>query len=407
MKKRLTQSMTLFMVVMLLFPAWAGSASDVSDYPTAGDVSAGDDLDGTNRWTLSGPEHDIAGGLAPHVYRILVNPANPSVVYAGTNQGVYRSADGGQSWTARNGGLGGYGDLVVSGLAMDPTTPTTLVIGTWGLGLLKTTDSGANWSRLADPLATKALTAGPALALGESTSVDGLTPPPVVAGGPSVEHPLGAVEKDGVLVMPVGASEAPEAPRTWQRTALRGVTINPSNRNDYYACLGDDEGLYRSTNGGGSWTQITNAGTGTAYDYVFAPSNNSIRYASFSNGLFKTTNGGTSWTPVGSGVLLYIAFSVAIHPFNPNIVLAATWGDGIWRTDNGGTSWTKVSGAVPDSLSTGSPLRPAIPTSPMPVEQAGSIGAPTPVRAGRTPTPPSRPTRYGGLVSTPRTRTRS
>ena len=131
---------------------------------------------GLDFWTSRGPKIDIASGNAPSVMQILYDRANANIVYAGTDQGVYRSADGGESWEAHNQGLGGYGDLVISGIAQDPLDTATLIIGTWGYGVYRSTNSGDTWARLTDPLAT---------AQEQASTGDTPEQPLVRAGGPS------------------------------------------------------------------------------------------------------------------------------------------------------------------------------------------------------------------------------
>lgn len=314
----------------------------IPGYSTASNLSTPDEppermpaqVTGTNFWTWSGPAYDTENGEAPEVSQIVIDPSNPDILYAGTDQGVYRSTDGGENWAPRNGGLGGYGDLVVTGIAIDPTDSQTLIISTWGYGLLRSTDSGMNWTRLPDPLDTTMLT---------MRGMEGESPPPVIAGGPSYKYP-----GEGSDAHPQGQ------PRTWERTALRGVTINPADHNEIFACVGDGNGLYRSTDGGNSWTKIE-LGSGSSRTYTFAPSNNQIRYASFgswstSGGFYRTTNGGTSWQEVGQSTIVDTVTDVAIDPGDPNIVLAATSYGGIYRSTDGGDSWTQVGSGLSDTL---------------------------------------------------------
>jgi hypothetical protein len=87
-------------------------------------------------WTSinNGLPTEITGGwltkvTKPAAIRVLaVNPLTPSTLYAGTeNFGVYKSLDGGSSWSDMNNGLG---SLNVGALVIDPLTPSTLYSGT-------------------------------------------------------------------------------------------------------------------------------------------------------------------------------------------------------------------------------------------------------------------------------------
>src|SRR5262249_33978178 len=84
---------------------------------------------GYQRWTAQGPGGCIVLSLA-------IGPSVPSTLYAGTSGGgVFKSLNGGQSWTAINNGIysayaGLPGPPEVLSLAIDPLPPTTLYAGT-------------------------------------------------------------------------------------------------------------------------------------------------------------------------------------------------------------------------------------------------------------------------------------
>src|ERR1700753_248701 len=90
-----------------------------------------------------------AGGI---VTALAQARSNPRVVYAGTAlAGVFRSADGGETWAARNAGLA-TGDLDIGGLTVDPrddeTVFATVAPGSGGDLLVRSRDGGATWSPL-------------------------------------------------------------------------------------------------------------------------------------------------------------------------------------------------------------------------------------------------------------------
>src|SRR5206468_704224 len=70
-------------------------------------------------------------------------PATPSIVYTGTDVGIFKSTDGGQNWIAANGGLGTTSQ--VNALAIDPASSTTLYAATQA-GLFKTINGAASWT---------------------------------------------------------------------------------------------------------------------------------------------------------------------------------------------------------------------------------------------------------------------
>ena len=102
--------------------------------------------DGGFSFTLSS-----SGLIGSNVFEICVSRALPSTVYVTTGAGeVFRSTDAGSSWTAAGEGLP-RGDLALSD---DPTSSTTVYAGTDISGVFKTTDGGDHWSAVGTGLPT-------------------------------------------------------------------------------------------------------------------------------------------------------------------------------------------------------------------------------------------------------------
>lgn len=124
-------------------------------------------------------------------------------------------------------------------------------------------------------------------------------------------------------------------------------------------------GVYRSLDGGTTWTHLGLDGTERIHRIVLDPDNPDIAYAAAmgrawgenpERGVYKTTDGGKSWRKV-----LYVdektgASDVAIDPAHPNHLLATTWqyrrwpysfksggpGSGLWSSFDGGETWKRT-----------------------------------------------------------------
>src|SRR6266849_1616397 len=92
---------------------------------------------GLNEWTSGGPE----GGS---IRVVVVDPQTPTTLYAGTPGGVFKSANGGESWSPVNTGLS---SSAIRALVVDPQTPTTLYAGTSG-GVFVSSNSAGNWTAM-------------------------------------------------------------------------------------------------------------------------------------------------------------------------------------------------------------------------------------------------------------------
>ncbi len=131
------------------------------------------------------------------------------------------------------------------------------------------------------------------------------------------------------------------------------ITIDPTNSNNLWVGA-PAGGLWKSTNGGTSWTTNTdNLAVIGCSDLAIDPTNTSIMYLATGDGdagdtrsigVLKSTNGGNTWAATGLTNAVTNNFTIGrliINPTNPLIVIAATSG-GIYRTINGGTNWTQV-----------------------------------------------------------------
>ena len=103
------------------------------------------------------------------IQALLIDPATPTILYAGTDNGVFKSTDGGATWGAVNAGLA---NGFVRALALDHGNPTTLYAGTRD-GVFKSTDAGMTWQAQSVGLTNRGV---------RSLAVDPATPTTLYAG---------------------------------------------------------------------------------------------------------------------------------------------------------------------------------------------------------------------------------
>ncbi|NDC42317.1 MAG: PKD domain-containing protein, partial [Chitinophagia bacterium] len=110
--------------------------------------------------------------------------------------------------------------------------------------------------------------------------------------------------------------------------------------------------LWKTTNNGMSYAALYNFGNGnTVWRYDIARSNYDVMYLCATNGVYKTTNGGTSWTNLSLPVTYYYYNSdIVVDPLDANrVYLCMANGDStnkVLMSANGGTSWTNITGAA-------------------------------------------------------------
>ena len=129
-------------------------------------------------------------------------------------------------------------------------------------------------------------------------------------------------------------------------------------------------GVYRSTDGGDTWTHLGLEKTASIGRVRLHPTDPNVAYvaavgnlwkATPDRGLYKTTDGGRSWSLILFVDTLTGATDVALDPRNPNVVYAATYqrirsafgfngggpGSAIWKSMDGGATWSRLENGIP------------------------------------------------------------
>ncbi len=314
-------------------------------------------VDGAANW--SNDNYGLGGAVStsvsfpqPGASALAIHPTNPSIVYAATVAGVFKSTNGGRTWSAMNNGLpsGGVGLLVI-----DPLTPSTLYVTTSSFnnsGVYKTTDGGATWNLRSNGLITSAINSlviDPATPNTLYVSFEGCcsptsriykttngadnwaqigSSPPLAPQGLTIDpiNPATLYVGDGATPGPVFKSTNSGA--TWQALGsisfVRSFAVSPHTAGVVYAST--DQGIFKSIDGGTSWTPFTSK-TGKI---VFDPVSSSTLYwltnpgNSVPEGLFKSTDNGQTWIPVNKGLNIPIANVLAIDPLRPSTLYLAS-----------------------------------------------------------------------------------
>jgi hypothetical protein len=308
-------------------------------------------------WTLAGPIN-----VEGRITTIAIHPTNPQVVYAGcANGGVWKSTNFCQTWTSV---FYNQNTSSVGALAIDPGNPEIIYCGTGeanslrshypGTGVFKSTNGGLNWTFkglpnsynigniAVNPLNTSEVYVAVLGAGRKKNSERGLYKS--TNGGDTwnlslyIADSVGAVD---VVLNPQNPSIVYAA--MWER--LR--------REDYIKYGGVKSGLYISSNSGTNWSLVTNGfpsndATLGRISLDISASSPNILYAllAYANGntrgLYKTTDGGNSWTVVNSSAgnsSNYAWFNriCKVNPSNPSNVYVG----GLYMniSNNGGTSF--------------------------------------------------------------------
>lgn len=137
---------------------------------------------------------------------------------------------------------------------------------------------------------------------------------------------------------------------------VSSILVDTSNTNIIYIGTGDRDagdapglGVYKSTNGGETFTAM-NSGMGnrTVGEMIIHPNNTNYILAATNGGIYRTQNGGSSWTLETSS---YNFKDIKFKPDDPSIVYATETSSGanLWRSTDYGDSWTLITSGLPTS----------------------------------------------------------
>jgi len=308
--------------------------------------------DGGDTWSYIGLENSGAIG------RICIDPADPNRLFVAAmgqlwendpDRGVYRSTDGGANWQRVHfvDSATGCVDLI-----QRPDNPNVLFAAMWervrraeyydyggaSCAVYKSTDGGSNWSLVSGGLPTPSANGG---RIGLS----------LCASQPNVMH---AVYADRIGYFD-GLYRSTNGGTSWTRTndsSLGGafasygwwfgnVRTHPVNANTIFL-LGLS--FYRSTNGGASWSDASSGMHLDHHGLGFGPGGSPVMYEGNDGGIYRSTNGGSNWTKLPDQPITQV-YRLALDANNPNALYCGAQDNGTNRTQTGALDdWTGVFG---------------------------------------------------------------
>jgi photosystem II stability/assembly factor-like uncharacterized protein len=310
------------------------------------------------RWRMVGP---FRGGRVNGVAGV---PGNPTTFYFGSvGGGVWKTVNSGRTWTPV---FDEQPVASIGAIAVAPSSPNVVYVGTgeadmrsqisYGNGVYKSSDAGKTWAHLG---------------LDGTRQISRVVVDPREAGVVFVAalgHAYGANPERGVYRTRDGG-------KTWRKVLFKSddvgaadLALDASNPRVVYASLwntrrppwsiyppsyGPGGGVFKSTDGGDTWQQLTQGlpveGLGRV-GLALAPTNSGRVYAivdAKAGGLYRSDDAGATWSLVSDDKRIWgrgwYFCKVAVDPKNADTVYVSN--TSLYRSTDAGKTWTAIKGA--------------------------------------------------------------
>lgn len=278
---------------------------------------------GGTTWTVVASAPFVGVGF----YDLVVDRQNPKILYAATTDGFYKSTNSGSSWSLKRAGT-------CWDISLHPNGGSVEILASFADGLFASTNAGTSFTAVALP----AVPAGG----WERLAVDRVT------AAPDIAYVFGAAGSAAHLWRRTGT--------TWTKiTSLPPLNTNQAWYDWYVAARPDNKGqvflgaidTIRGDLSGSTWTwtNITTHGSNSVHPdqhcLTFSPGNSKIIYAGNDGGIYRSANSGATWKALNKGLGITEVEYLASDPNTWKWLMAGTQDNGTIRF-TGSTVWKHI-----------------------------------------------------------------
>jgi photosystem II stability/assembly factor-like uncharacterized protein len=281
-------------------------------------------------------------GRSDPIVVIQLHPKNPDIIYVATNDYIYKTRDGGQTWTNLSKGMS-YSRVIA--MAIDPVYPATIYAGTKGDAVYKSHDGGQRWVSMRSGLDDATIT----------SVVNQFLFDPADA-----QHIF--------LATTMGVFETKNGGEQWtkkmagMKEVLMVVTLGMDSTRPSILYAGTSGGVYKSTDQAGHWEKVNNGlvppdmlKTSRALSVtsiLVDPYEPDTVYAATLAGLYKSTDAAKAWKRIGESLADQMIFAMVLDRTRRGVIYI-TGRDGVHRSEDAGATWKLInSGFVTTNIRT-------------------------------------------------------
>ena len=262
---------------------------------------------------------------------IQLHPKNPDIMYVATNDYIYKTRDGGQTWANLSRGMS-YSRVIA--MAIDPAYPATVYAGTKGDAVYKSHDGGQRWVSM-------------------RVGLDDATITSVVN-----QFVFDPTDSQHIFIATtMGVFETKNGGEQWSKRmegmkeVLMVVTIGMDPTRPAVLYAGTSGGVYKSVDGAGHWEKVNNGlvppgmvKTSRALNVTSIhvdPYEPDTVYAATLAGFYKTTDGAKSWARVAESLADQMLMGMVLDRTKRGVIYLAGR-DGVHRSEDGGVTWNTL-----------------------------------------------------------------
>jgi photosystem II stability/assembly factor-like uncharacterized protein len=276
------------------------------------------------RWVVVGDVTDVLGDFIIGVDICLeVIPQNPTALFLGTLEGLYRSNDGGASWMKT--GLSEETDYLVA----DPGSTDTLYAGKDDGALFVSTDGGKEWKQLQNTDFNV-----------QDLVIDPGNPSTLYAATGDPGFPFSANYKPDMAIR-VSRDKGKHWDVIFQPggIAINRIALDPNTPGNLYA--GSNLGIFRSTDGGKQWNMQNKGLTAEEVDnMVIDPNAPCILFGGAANRLIKSEDCGAHWTTINANTPdAYLRTGYLLMDYLKPSTLYWLTGWNLYKSEDSGHNW--------------------------------------------------------------------
>ncbi|WP_455378849.1 WD40/YVTN/BNR-like repeat-containing protein [Petrachloros mirabilis] len=275
LSKGMSHSRVIAMAVDPVYPAtvYAGTKGDAV-YKSH---------DGGQRWVSMRTGLDDAT-ISSVVNQFVFDPLDSNHIFLATTMGVFETKNGGENWTKRMDGMKEV--LMVVSLGMDPTRPSILYAGTSG-GVYKSADQAGHWDKVNRGLVPEEMVKTSRALNVTAIQVDPFEPDTVYAA-----------TLTGLYKTTDGAKSWQRIGETLADQMFIAMVLDRSRKGVVY--ITGRDGVHRSEDGGATWKTLNNGFTTTNVRSIAQSATDPKLFYAGTNGsgLYRSLNAGETWEPV-------------------------------------------------------------------------------------------------------------